>query len=831
MQCASFVRQYARSIISSLLLLVTASAAFATDVYSGGILSIPTMTIGSVTYSGLVVVPGPIISGPSGATGNGAVDTYDPLSGQLTIPNVIVGSSTYHNVIVSVASVTTIGGVAGADIYSAPDLTIPSVQVGAQIYNNVTVTVTLANVQHIGGGMPGNVRDQYSGGILTIPAVSVSGHVFTNVEVTVASIVTVGGIDVPNLVGQTQATATTLLAAAHLIVGTVTTASSSTVPSGDVISQVPAAGQDASLGSAVNIAISTGSGGGTGGTGTGIGWFPFYATPVPETTGGQTGLFVLPANPLEATAANIKWIIPDTQVQGIGLAFVFQSGNAGIGFWPYAGFYAALDSNNIVEIYEVNLTNASTTAPTAVPIGNFKAKNVTSLDAICDYTVAQTNILDATSWFAVVHIAGGSGFCGVDTSTGDSWVLVTATTTTTLSITTTQFDQFYNPSGLLTGIVLNDPATNNIYLYANDSFTAPTKLFTGATTDNTVHSQTVAGSGGFLGQGTVEFRQLGNGTSSTVYRLDYTGASSFKAVPSYNPNPNSDYLSTDSIYTGTQTDGVNFYFTDTDYAGETSATVTLYQETIGGTGSTPGAPIALFTQTFNPATSTGFAPLGSNGSVVVLATTNTGVSPNTSVLGTVPVGVAHTAAQTVIGPASFTGTIDSTQMLGGSGGNYAHSSIFINLNCPTCATPTRPDTTGILDPSGTILETLTPDSLFLLQDGFASNTALQIKGVTDTSGTTEGGGMLYVLPTADNSSSFSGLPFTTCTAFAGTACSATGSYVVPAHVGVLGIVGISTNFAAGIMRTNDVLSGMIANVGQEQIGTISLSNTSIDIGF
>ena len=146
------------------------------------------------------------------------------------------------------------------------------------------------------------------------------------------------------------------------------------------------------------------------------------------------------------------------------------------------GFYAALDSNNIVEIYEVNVTNASATAPTAVPIGNFKAKNVTSLDAMCDYTLAQTNILDATSWFAVVHI-GGSGGCGVDTSTGDSWVLVTATTTTTLSITTTQFDEFYNPSGLLTGLVLNDPATNNIYLYANDSFTSPTKLFTGATTD------------------------------------------------------------------------------------------------------------------------------------------------------------------------------------------------------------------------------------------------------------------------------------------------------------------------------------------------------------
>jgi hypothetical protein len=826
MQCASFVRQYARSIISSLLLLVSSSAAFATDTYNGSTLSIPTMTVGSVTYSNLVVVPGTIVSGPSGGSGNGAVDTYNPANGQLTIPNVTVGANTVHNVVITVKSVDSIGGVAGADVYNAPDLTIPSVQVGAEIYNNVTVTVTVANIRSINGGMPNAVRDQYSGGILSIPAVSVGARVFTNVDVTVGSIVSVGGIDVPNVVGLTQAAATTALAGAHLIVGTVTTATSATVPSGDVISQVPAAGQDAALGSAVNIAISTGTGGGGGGTGTGLGWYPFYATPVPSTTGGQTGLFVLPANPLEATAANITWVLPDTLVKGIGLAFVFQSGAQGVGFWPYAGFYAALDSNNIVEIYEVNVTNASATAPTAVPIGNFKAQNVTSLDLICDYSLAQTNILDATSWFAVVHI-GGSGACGTDTSTGDSWVLVTATTTTTLTITTTQFDQFYSPSGLLTGIVLNDPATNNIYLYANDSFTSPTKLFTGATTDSTVHSQTVSGNGGFLGQGTVAFRQLGNGTTSAVYRLDYTGASSFKAIPSYSPNPNADFLSTDSINTGTQTDGVNFYFTDTNF---TSSTVTLYQETIGGAGSTPGAPIALFSEGFTSPNS-GFAPLGSNGSVVVLETENITVNPPTSSLGTVPVGVAHTSTQTVIGPASFSGTIDSSQMLGGSGTNYSHSALFINVNCPTCTTPTRPDTTGILDPSGAILEALTTNSEFLLSEGFTSNYVLQIKGVTDTSGNTDGGGMLYDVPSADNASGYSGLPFTTCTSFSGKSCTATGSFVVPAHARLPIVLGISTNDAVGILLTNGVFSGVIANVNQQQIGVIGLTNTNVDVGL
>jgi beta-lactam-binding protein with PASTA domain len=63
---------------------------------------------------------------------------------------------------------------------------------------------------------------------------------------------------VPNVVGDTQAAATTAITGAGLVVGTVTSASSSTVPSGDVISQSPAAGTSVAPGSAVNLVISTG---------------------------------------------------------------------------------------------------------------------------------------------------------------------------------------------------------------------------------------------------------------------------------------------------------------------------------------------------------------------------------------------------------------------------------------------------------------------------------------------------------------------------------------------------------------------------------------------
>ena len=65
-------------------------------------------------------------------------------------------------------------------------------------------------------------------------------------------------VTVPNVVGVSQAVATTAITGAGLVVGTVSTASSSTVASGDVISENPSAGTSASLGSAVNLVVSTG---------------------------------------------------------------------------------------------------------------------------------------------------------------------------------------------------------------------------------------------------------------------------------------------------------------------------------------------------------------------------------------------------------------------------------------------------------------------------------------------------------------------------------------------------------------------------------------------
>ncbi|RXH58100.1 Phage protein [Granulicella sibirica] len=63
---------------------------------------------------------------------------------------------------------------------------------------------------------------------------------------------------VPNVVGQPQSGATTPLTTAGLVAGTVSTASSQTVPSGTIISQNPDPGTQVSVGSAVNLLVSSG---------------------------------------------------------------------------------------------------------------------------------------------------------------------------------------------------------------------------------------------------------------------------------------------------------------------------------------------------------------------------------------------------------------------------------------------------------------------------------------------------------------------------------------------------------------------------------------------
>ena len=64
---------------------------------------------------------------------------------------------------------------------------------------------------------------------------------------------------VPNVVGLTQANAKAAISTALLSVGTITTATSDTVPAGNVINQTPRGGTEVSQGSAVALSVSSGA--------------------------------------------------------------------------------------------------------------------------------------------------------------------------------------------------------------------------------------------------------------------------------------------------------------------------------------------------------------------------------------------------------------------------------------------------------------------------------------------------------------------------------------------------------------------------------------------
>ncbi len=178
-----------------MLMMGWAYTAFAVDTYSAGQLSMPTLLIGGATYSNVVVTIGSIVSGPTGASPYGEVDTYDPASGQLTVRAVDSAATTYYNVVATVTSLKSIGSVAGTDIYDGSHLTIPSLQVlGGAHYTNVIVDG--GSITSIAGGMPGAAQDLFDAQAdrLTIPALVDQGlgRIYTNVIADTGTIDSIG---------------------------------------------------------------------------------------------------------------------------------------------------------------------------------------------------------------------------------------------------------------------------------------------------------------------------------------------------------------------------------------------------------------------------------------------------------------------------------------------------------------------------------------------------------------------------------------------------------------------------------------------------------------
>jgi hypothetical protein len=132
--------------------------------------------------------------------------------------------------------------------------------------NVVGYTQSAASTAITGAGLKvGTVTTQTSSTVASGLVISENPAAGTNVATgTAVNLVVSSGsappatVSVPNVVGRTQAAATTAITGVGLAVGTITTQASSTVASGLVISESPAAGTSVNRGSAVSLAVSSG---------------------------------------------------------------------------------------------------------------------------------------------------------------------------------------------------------------------------------------------------------------------------------------------------------------------------------------------------------------------------------------------------------------------------------------------------------------------------------------------------------------------------------------------------------------------------------------------
>jgi hypothetical protein len=121
-----------------------------------------------------------------------------------------------------------------------------AVSLGTSTVSSGVATLTTSALTTVGSD---SISATYSGDT------NFAGSTSANVAITV----TAAQINVPNVVGLTQAAASTSITTAGLTIGTVNTASSTTVASGSVISQSPGGGTAVTAGSSVNLVVSTGA--------------------------------------------------------------------------------------------------------------------------------------------------------------------------------------------------------------------------------------------------------------------------------------------------------------------------------------------------------------------------------------------------------------------------------------------------------------------------------------------------------------------------------------------------------------------------------------------
>ncbi len=483
-----------------------------------------------------------------------------------------------------------------------------------------------------------------------------------------------------------------------------------TQPTGETCSVANGSGTVGTA-SVTNVSVSCTTN--TGGGGSGI-WLPFTATPVPDTTGGQTGLFVIPSGSIAASTAPAPQWVSTTAVQYLAedIQFAFN-GDSVTTYQPTLLVYAAADSNGNTHIYGLNLT-ATSAAPVAAQISNL---SLPSTQVICSAKGFLNEVTDPTSGFLVVDV-GPVNACG----TNDTFEVVhygdsSTTAPVTVSLSSTSLNEIYNNFSLV-GMVEFDSASGDVLLYADDTFTSPKTLFTGVTSGETYSS----GTSRFTGAGSILYN-VTTSKGSTLYLLDSAGTST-------------------QVFAGTisthGTDDNNFYFV-TSPAGPPANTAVIYQVPLGG-----GTPQELFSLLPNvPDTTPTIDLIGSNDSVLIFGVPNGSGASASTTLYNIPVGKT-TSTPTTIG--TYSGRVSAFLGLPASGGASGDALFVSNETGTTSASGIKYSWSSVAWPAaGPYTATLKDNSAYadlgLLSSTFGG-VAWHVTGITDTSGEF-GGGTLY----------------------------------------------------------------------------------------
>jgi hypothetical protein len=529
-------------------------------------------------------------------------------------------------------------------------------------------------------------------------------------------------------------------------------------------------------------------------------YLPFVAT---SSSGGETGLFVIPSGDLSSTPIFVTRTSANSQT---GLAMVAYSkkpllngSNVVTSLSPYAILYVATGSDGNAHLYALDLSDPSV-APTAAQVSSLSLSSTADMCGTAGS--AQTNLYDPTTLFLVLHTnPGGTSKCGKG---GDVYQVVHYTDSSTtapmiVNITNTMLTALYEANGALGGMALLDSTTGNLDFYDSDAFTSPTVLTTGVTSWSDLIDDSTVNNTGSLGA-TTAFLAVTKTSGTTLWRVASSGAAA--AV----------YTARGGLGLFGVADTNNIYFSDTVLQ---SGTQSIYEESMSG-----GTPLELY-----GTSNAGFPPppqyslIGSNGTVLVLTATTIGAgSLSTSVL-TLPVGTGATPT-TIAGPFS---DLVTAWMCPSSFGDVGSDVLVLNMANGTApgSTTATSYSSEVLSPSGVVKQATLLDSTFLIAGspgacGVEFGSLLQVRGIADTNGGYGGGTV-----NAFNLGSLSATALSTTTG--------SGTYTVPSGDQILAAGFLSPVIGSAVVGSlsSMVSSGLAFDLSKGLVVAVSVPSSEV----